>query len=161
VINKVYTREELYQGPYLGQAPDVLGLENDGYLFWNWNDTDDGAIFPAKDHPVFSRLFSAFHKLNGVLVMAGSHIRRGINNYDANIMDIAPTVLYLLEEPIPSDMDGAVLSKPLDPGYVRQHPMDARWDRPSGSNAVQSLTDTTEAVNAFIEEQLRAIGYVQ
>lgn len=161
VINRVYTREDLYQGPHLGQAPDVLGLENQGYLFWNWNDTDDGSVFPEKDHPVFRRLFSAFHKMNGVLVMSGAHIRRGINNYEANIMDIAPTVLYLLKEPIPSDMDGTVLSAPIDPGYVQQHPLDARWDRPSGSTAVQSLADTSGAVNAFIEEQLRAIGYVQ
>ncbi len=161
MINKVYTREELYQGPHLGQAPNVLALENEGYLFWNWNHTDDKAVFPDKDHPIFSRLFSAFHKMNGVLVMSGSHIRRGINNYDANIMDIAPTVLYLLKEPIPSYMDGAVLSEPIDPGYIRQHPLDARWERPSGSTAVKSLADSSEAVNAFIEEQLRAIGYVQ
>ena len=161
VIHTVYSKEDLYQGPHLDLAPDILGLENEGYLFWNWNDTEDGAVFPPRDHPVFQRFFSAFHKMNGVLVMAGSRIRRGINNYDANIMDIAPTVLYLLEEPIPLDMDGAALLAPIDPSYVRQHPLDARWDRPSGSTAIQSLADTSEAVDAFIEEQLRAIGYVQ
>jgi predicted AlkP superfamily phosphohydrolase/phosphomutase len=161
VIHKVYSKEELYHGPYLDSAPDILGLENEGYLFWNWNDTEDGAIFPPKDHPVFQQFFSAFHKMNGVLVMTGPLVRRGINNYDANIMDIAPTVLYLLEEPIPSNMDGVVLSAPIDPGYVRQHPLEARWDRPSGSAALRSLADTSEATNAFIEEQLRAIGYVQ
>ncbi len=161
VIQTVYTRDELYQGPHLGLAPDVLGLENEGYLFWNWNKTDDGAVFPARDHPVFRRFFSAFHKMNGVLAMAGAHTRRGINNYDAHIMDIAPTVLYLLGEPIPADMDGMILSEPIDPGYVRQHPLDARWDRPGRPAGTPDMIDSTEAVNAFIEEQLRAIGYVQ
>jgi hypothetical protein len=142
-------------------APDVMGLENEGYLFWNWNDTEDGAVFPSRDHPVFRRFFSAFHRMNGVLIMAGANVRRGVNNYTAHITDIAPTVLYLLEEPVPSDMDGAVLAAPIDPVYAQQHPLDARWDRPGGTTAAQSLADTTGAVNTFIEEQLRAIGYVQ
>jgi predicted AlkP superfamily phosphohydrolase/phosphomutase len=161
VIKAVYTREELFHGPNLSQAPDILALENDGYLFWNWHRTDDGVLFPSSDDPDFNRLFSGFHKMNGVLIMAGGNIRPGINNYDANIMDITPTVLYLLEEPIPSEMDGSILSEPIDPAYVQQHPLDARWDRPGGSTAVRSLADTSGAVNAFIEEQLRAIGYVQ
>lgn len=31
VINRIYTREEIYRGPFLEQAPDLVCLPNDGY----------------------------------------------------------------------------------------------------------------------------------
>jgi arylsulfatase A-like enzyme len=99
--------------------------------------------------------------MNGVLIMSGPNVRRGMNNFDAQIMDIAPTVLYLLNEPIPQDMDGGVLLAPLSAEYIKDHPAQARWERPSAARQKQSPADSTETVNKFVEEQLKAIGYVQ
>jgi predicted AlkP superfamily phosphohydrolase/phosphomutase len=161
VIAEILQKENLYQGPYSNQAPDILALENDGYLFWNWHPTKDKALFPEKDDPVFSRFFSGFHKMNGVLIMAGANVRRSINNFDAQIADIAPTVLYLLGEPIPQEMDGKILDAPISQEYLSSHALDVRWARTSKPREVQALTDSTRAINKLIEEQLRAIGYVQ
>jgi predicted AlkP superfamily phosphohydrolase/phosphomutase len=161
VIHKVLLRENLYWGPYAEGAPDILCLENSGYLFWNWNPTEDNGLFLSKDDPISGHFFSGFHKMNGVLIMAGGNIQTGVNNFHAQIADIAPTALYLLNEPIPQDMDGGILDAPISREYVENHPLDTRWARSSRPRQIVGLSDTTEAINQFIEEQLRAIGYVQ
>ncbi len=161
VIQKVFEKDDLYWGPHTNEAPDVIGLETKGYLFWNWNPTEDEKIFPQKGDPVFSRFFSGFHMLNGILIMTGANVRGATNNFDANIADIAPTILYLLGEPIPQEMDGKILNAPLSQEYVSSHALDARWARTSTPRVMKSLADSTGAINKLIEEQLRAIGYVQ
>lgn len=161
VIQKVFLKEDLYWGPYLDWAPDLLGLESKGYLFWNWLPTEDQAIFPAAESPGFDRLFNAYHMLNGALIMAGANVQKGINNFDAHIFDIAPTVLYLLGEPVPQEMDGKILAAPISEEYLESHALAARWTQLSKRREMGALSDSTEAINKFIEEQLRAIGYVQ
>jgi predicted AlkP superfamily phosphohydrolase/phosphomutase len=161
VIQTVFQKEDLYWGPYLDWAPDILGLESKGYLFWSWLPTEDKAIFPATESPGFDRLFNAYHMLNGALIMAGTNVQKGINNFDAHIFDIAPTVLYLLGEPVPQEMDGNILAAPISEEYLENHALATRWTRPSKRREMKALSDSTEAINKFIEEQLRAIGYVQ
>ncbi len=161
VVQKVFNREELYWGPYENRAPHLMGLEEEGYLFWNWYSTPDGIIFPTWEDSVFNRLFSGFHRRNGVLIMTGANITAGRNSFPANISDIAPTILYLLGEPIPAEMDGRVLEPPLADRYLQDHPIDIRSRDPGSTRPVEEAADTTAAVNRYIEEQLRAIGYVQ
>jgi predicted AlkP superfamily phosphohydrolase/phosphomutase len=161
VVRELWEREDLFWGPYVDRAPHILGLESPGYLFWNWSPTEDGRTFPSWDDPVFGHLFSGFHRMNGVLIMAGANIRPGANNFPAHIMDIAPTVLYLLSEPAPEIMDGKILKEPIASTYIAEHPVDVHWTRTSRPRSLEQLSDTTRAVNRYIEEQLRAIGYVQ
>jgi predicted AlkP superfamily phosphohydrolase/phosphomutase len=161
IIQKVYQKEDLYWGPQASKAPDILGLENRGYLFWNWHPTEDKRIFPRRDHPIFERIFSGYHVMNGVLMMTGANVQQGAMNFEAQLMDIAPTVLYLLGEPVPQEMDGKILEAPITPNYLASHALDARRARPHKPHRMQGLTDSTEAINEYIEEQLRAIGYVQ
>jgi predicted AlkP superfamily phosphohydrolase/phosphomutase len=161
VIRQVFDRRELYQGPHINMAPDLMALEMPGYLFWNWNPRKDKGVFLQKGDPVFDHFLSGFHTMNGVLIMAGKNIRKGIINFQAQIIDITPTVLYLLGEPIPGEMDGTILGEPIAQEYVQLHPQDARRVRTSQSPTTEALFDSTEAVDEFIEEQLRAIGYVQ
>jgi arylsulfatase A-like enzyme len=161
VIQEVLGRESIYWGPQIQNAPDIMGVETKGYLFWNWHPTEDQELFPRGNDPALNQFFSAFHMMNGVLMMTGANVRKGMNNFDAQIMDIAPTVLYLLGEPIPEDMDGAILDQPIAEPYKQHHPLDARQDRAAGSQTTRAAIDSSEAINEFIEEQLRAIGYVQ
>jgi predicted AlkP superfamily phosphohydrolase/phosphomutase len=161
VLRQIYLKEDLYWGPYAERAPHVVGLENRGYLFWNWHPTDDDRIFPRRDDPIFERFFSGYHVMNGVLMLGGANISKGAKNFHAQLADIAPTLLYLLGEPVPQQMDGRILSEPIWPSYVSQHPLEARWKRSSSSRPGEERSDSSGVVNQYIEEQLRAIGYVQ
>jgi predicted AlkP superfamily phosphohydrolase/phosphomutase len=160
VISQLLEREQLYRGPQTKRGPQILGLESDGYLIWNWYPTEDGETFPSWDNPRYEKLLTGFHRLNGVLIMAGANVQQGIHRFDAQLMDIAPTLLYLLDEPIPENMDGKILGDPISPEYIQAHSMDARWARADRASS-RAEADSAGAINQYIEEQLRAIGYVQ
>jgi len=56
-----------------------------------------------KDQPV------AWHRLHGMVVISGPGIKKDERVYGASLLDIAPTILWLLGLPVPKDMDGKAL----------------------------------------------------
>lgn len=109
----VKPKEEVYHGPFLSDAPDVLfdPLPNAtlGY----------GAIMFLS-----SRLFDVpiepgHHRRNGILMASGPKVTSGTKN--AEIIDIAPTLLNLFSSPIPEQMDGKVIKEiaPQNPSFYR------------------------------------------
>jgi predicted AlkP superfamily phosphohydrolase/phosphomutase len=104
VFGGIYLRDELYTGEYLVHAPDLQVGFNDGYRV-GWQDTL-GGIRPdvvenntkrwSGDHCGSAREISG-----GVLFL-----NRPLARSDPHIMDLAPTILGLLDVPIPGDLDG-------------------------------------------------------
>lgn len=151
VIKEAYEKEEIYHGDWSMNSPDVVIISEDGYSL------QEG--FP--DHLVaMSNLFgidrSGGHRPEGVYIASGPNIRRQEMPLDAQITDIMPTVLYLNGIPVPSYVDGRVLSEVVSEDYLRTHVMD-RTDQ------IQ-LTQTPSAVmtpeeKELLESHLRALGY--
>jgi hypothetical protein len=59
----------------------------------------------------------------GLLLAYGAGIRPGAVLAGASILDVAPTLLYLLGLPVARDMEGRVLTEMLEPGYAAEHPV--------------------------------------
>jgi hypothetical protein len=59
----------------------------------------------------------------GVLIMVGKPFRKGVAIEGASILDIAPTVLYLLGLPVPRDMEGTILRPAFDPAWLDANPI--------------------------------------
>jgi len=106
---------------------------------------DAECVFPETGQTVKLRNLAAekdastkqgFHDQAGVLIMTGPGIRPGSCIKECSTLDIAPTLLALLELPIPSYMKGRVLEEALEP-TVRpismDLPMRAREPSPSGA----------------------------
>jgi arylsulfatase A-like enzyme len=53
---------------------------------------------------------SGDHRTDGILIASGPSFKTG-NIDDASVLDIAPTLLYLHDNPIPTSMDGAILTE--------------------------------------------------
>ena len=100
-----------------------------------------------------------WHRPDGVLVMRGPHIRRGVEIEHASVLDITPTVLYLLGLPVASDMDGGVLTEAIDPDYLSNSPVlrIATYEsgRPGGGQGPIASPD-----DDALRERLAALGYV-
>ena len=119
VVDRVYKREELYNGEYVHKAPDLFVLTDMTYQ--NIGTLDNTLIRPSwkleeVDSGKFSSLLmkqrtlaSGNHRINGIFIIKGKNIKKDMIIENAEIIDIAPTILYLMGEPIPSDMDGKVL----------------------------------------------------
>lgn len=63
------------------------------------------------------------HGPPGILLMQGGPVKPGTAIEGAHILDLYPTMLYLLGLPVPEDAAGKVLLDALDPEFVRLHPV--------------------------------------
>jgi len=61
------------------------------------------------------RPINADHRMNGIFIASGPHIREGFKLDNPKIIDIAPTILHILDVPIPKDFDGRVLKEIFEP----------------------------------------------
>jgi len=100
---KIYKKEELYLGPFLKELPDLVVMPEEGYLDPGDFEWFSNAIFEPRT-PV-----SGTHKPNGIFFLRGEDVRQGVELENVRIYDIAPSVLYLMDTPIPEEMDGKVL----------------------------------------------------
>jgi len=153
IVDSVYVREELYKGPYLSMAPDVTGIETDGYLFFTLPRTPDLRLFDAGPSP--DQMFSGFHRRRGTLALYGKHVKAG-QAVEARILDIAPTILAYLGVPAPAEIDGSVPTQAFRDEVAGR--MALAKSQESGYRKPQNLAnqDTKK-----IEKQLRAVGYIQ
>jgi len=109
----VKTKEELYCGPYLKDAPDIM------FNSLKQNTLGFGAAMFLSDELFNTPFKPGNHRRNGVLMATGSGV--GSGNVNAEIMDIAPTLLNLFSFPIPEQMDGEVIRaiSSSEPRYSR------------------------------------------
>jgi predicted AlkP superfamily phosphohydrolase/phosphomutase len=60
---------------------------------------------------------------DGYFIAVGDGIRPGATLRAASVVDVAPTILYLMGLPVARDLDGRVLTEILDEDFARAHPL--------------------------------------
>jgi len=104
ITSQVMKGEEIYQGKYRDQAPDIVFLPDDMEILGK-------GAYEFLSHRVVSRSRSqsGHHRMDGIFLGTGPGIKTNYRVEGAHIMDIAPTVLYTMELPLFNHMDGSVL----------------------------------------------------
>jgi predicted AlkP superfamily phosphohydrolase/phosphomutase len=115
IVLEAYRREELYHGERLETSPDIIIVTKDCYK----GGTGIDELISEVPLDVISKL-SGVHRMDGIILAQGPHIRRNALIEGAGIIDVAPTVLYALGMSIPSDMDGKTLSGLFEDTYTQQ-----------------------------------------
>jgi predicted AlkP superfamily phosphohydrolase/phosphomutase len=105
---KVHSPEEVYSGPYTNLAPDIL-FEIDGFKC----DIESSLRLSKNFYqcPPSNANYSGIHTMDGIFIACGPDIIEGSQIKRARIYDVAPTVLHILEQPVPNDVDGRVLKE--------------------------------------------------
>jgi predicted AlkP superfamily phosphohydrolase/phosphomutase len=104
VMRAVYRRDDIYKGDYLLYAPDLQVGFNDGYRV-GWQDTMGGVSRAVVENN--NRKWSGDHCATATEISGGVIFsNRKLSTTTPNIMDVSPTVLKLLEVPLPTDVDG-------------------------------------------------------
>ena len=57
---------------------------------------------------------SGNHRLEGVIIASGNHVRPGTGTTSPSVLDVAPTVLYLLGLPTAEDMEGHLIRDAIE-----------------------------------------------
>lgn len=163
VIKKIYKKNDVYKGPFIDNAPDLIldWWTGEGFTSRTSASGHNGDIF-VRDNKQKLRggiEWSGTHKINGVFMAMGYPFKQNFILRNAHIVDIAPTVLYLAGLPIPEDMDGRVLFECIDEDFIKKHPISFSKDDGTGypvSRRGQYSEDEAEKV----KKRLRGLGYM-
>jgi len=164
VIKRVFRREEIFHGSFASEAADLI-LD-----WWGTSAFSTSPSFPdqtleppvvvTEKRPTKGSEWGGTHRLHGILVAKGPHFKMNAEISGARLIDFAPTLLHLLGQPVPRDMDGKVLSDLFKPEYLQTHPIvyddgkeDLQMPTPGG--------DYSEEEAAQVEERLKALGYIE
>jgi predicted AlkP superfamily phosphohydrolase/phosphomutase len=168
VVSNVYRTRDVYSGPFASNAPDLLpSWWEDGFLLEQSRpgDPETVAVRRSPDPIEGGVEFTGSHRLDGVLIMSGGPVQSGCAFTGAQIIDLAPTVLYLMGVCIPEDMDGRPLLEAIDPAFVQSHP--PAFERLTRSNQYdeQGIADRsddtfTKQEEQMVAERLRSLGYI-
>jgi predicted AlkP superfamily phosphohydrolase/phosphomutase len=153
LIGEIHPADDLYHGPFTGRAPDVTFLPADmrnkalGTVDFTSNRFVERAYGNSGDH-----------RMNGILLMRGEGIRAGVRLEGAGLIDVAPTILHHLGEPVPSDVDGKVLMGAFTNEEAARPVRIA--EAAAGADASEIGAGLTADEQEEIRRRLKGIGYL-
>jgi len=149
IFREVLKKEEVYWGDEIKEAPDLfLKAQHHYYLA--------GSLAPK----IFDdelRNWKAENKDTGLLFAIGPDIADGRPIEHARIIDIAPTILHLMDIPIPDDMDGDVLLEV----YAEDSDAALREIKHQKNLTFKENLSDFDRDDDEIKERLRRLGYLE
>jgi predicted AlkP superfamily phosphohydrolase/phosphomutase len=152
IIGMAAKREDVFTGPQTDVAPDVVFTFKEDCVY--------GAYFDkVQKGSAFARSWKqGDHKLEGIVVGSGPAFRSGTVLKEAWIGDICPTVLYLLDCPIPNHIDGKVLSEAIRPEMLEMR--SPTYSDSYADDAGKSPDAGDPGSGDRVRKHLRGLGYV-
>jgi predicted AlkP superfamily phosphohydrolase/phosphomutase len=156
VVDAIYLKEELYNGPHLSKAPDLVLVMRDlsyitrlGYEFGN----QPGKCF---GEPKIQQ--TGGHRINGLLIASGPGIRQaGVQSSETWIGDVMPTILHLLGGKIPTSVDGHVLGHWLSAPFAERS---VHYFDPSTHVSEDYANLISDEVENEVMARLQDLGYL-
>ncbi len=151
VISDIWTREQVFSGNHMQDAPDLtLTLRDRGFVSILKSDV----LLEPRPEPLGT------HHPHGIFIAAGPGIRQGLSADQLSILDVAPTLLYSLDLPIPEDLEGHVISEIFESSLLRTNPV--RMGEPTlpPEPFPQHPEEDTQE-QAEIMTRLKALGYME
>ncbi len=165
LVRRVWRREELFSGPFSERLPDLLVEADYPDLFRPRGAyTGRQPVRRLTLEEMRRRRITGCHRATGIFMAHGPGVQAGLTLPPASILDVAPTALHLLGEPVPAWMDGRILTELLTPEAQAARPIVTGAQEPpappstaSGGDDVQNY-DETEA--RAIADRLAGLGYL-
>jgi predicted AlkP superfamily phosphohydrolase/phosphomutase len=157
LIPTIYRPEDIYTGPYVRESADILFQPRDMLyrVMDGWTYVDDAEAGVVSALPWIQ---NGAHRMNGTFMMWGPDVEQGKVIQGARIIDVAPTILHYLNQPVPENMDGRVLEEALDPSFMEMNPVRRTSSFPPAAAGEESpySEDEMEQIN----ERLKSLGYI-
>jgi len=148
LVSAAHVGEELYAGPYASNAPDLVLEAGPGVHISDAVGPDSWYEGPG--------VWIGGNMPEGIFLFNGPSFRDGDLDGEANIVDLAPTLLHSMGVPVPEDVDGEVLdvfapgSEPASRSVRTQPPLSRSGDRAQPAST-----------NGEVERRLVDLGYME
>ncbi len=150
LIRKALPKEKVYSGKHLTGAPDII-------------------IIPSKykisseilGNKILKKIDINDHSKNGIFISEGPNIKNNFKLKDHSLIDIAPTILYLMKASLPHDMDGIVIGDMFVDNYFKENKVryltesEIEKIRDKGKKNIVNKHDEKK-----VKERLRSLGYL-
>ncbi len=152
VVAKAYRREEIYQGNFLKNTPDIVISLTPNYF--GGLEVEGPIISPVSMETI--ETFSGIHDQDGIFIFCGPNVKKGVKIAPINITDITPTILYDLNLPIPDDIDGKIIKE----AFLETYKINPRYI------AVEKEAEKTRENLSMEDEEsmkktLKGLGYLE
>ncbi len=118
---------------------------------------ENAIVMLVSDHGMQPGGYRGLHAPFGIFLATGGGFRRGAQTHGMTILDVAPTVLYALDEPVPLDMDGKVAVSNFEAPWLEAHP--PRYV--DEDTSLLPVITKTEEVPEELLDRLRSLGYLE
>jgi predicted AlkP superfamily phosphohydrolase/phosphomutase len=159
LVREVYTKEAIYSGAYLADAPDLI-------IEWEEVRSIQGLrcgelVIPSEEihKSDLQAILSGEHRPEGMLLLVGDMIRKGARLEQGSILDIAPTILYLSGYPIPEMVDGKARVEAFKKSFREANPL-TFTDQVRSLGGSEDFTFSAEETEE-VRERLRSLGYIE
>ncbi len=149
----VFTREEVYEGEFLRDAPDILFIPTNGKYRPKSTGFSSSRVFAS------SGWMTGIHRMNGILIGRGGPLNPGQRLDGARITDVFPTVLALMGLEIPEDVDGRIPEAMFRDAFLQAHPI--RRGPASGRTRRDSASRDRSDEEEEVLERLKSLGYLE
>jgi predicted AlkP superfamily phosphohydrolase/phosphomutase len=167
IVERVYRKHDIYSGDQVRSAPDLIIRWRDYATYTEKgleaaSRDDTGGLFAGRHLNVESSddPLTGTHRIDGIFIAAGPTIRRSGEIDNLSILDLFPTILHTLGQPIPDDRDGRVIEEIFEPAYFRDNPPDYVPAAGVPSTRGAGTGGLSEDEEAAIAERLRGLGYL-
>jgi hypothetical protein len=153
LISKVVKREDIYSGKFVTEAPDLYFLPRDPTVgvFGDFEFSSNRVVEPA------SPAISAQHRMEGVFIARGPGIRQGVEVEGLRVIDVAPSLLYMMGLPIPRGLDGRLPESVFRAGELEARPP-AYFDLEDVIKGADGERKSME--DESVKQRLKGLGYI-
>jgi predicted AlkP superfamily phosphohydrolase/phosphomutase len=154
IVKKIHPRDSIYHGDYIDRMPDWIVEPTDGYSF-------TGDFLPQQTR-LFERVrcqkdfHIGMHHPEGILIVYGPGVKQNYPIKGASLLDLAPTLLTLLEAGVPKEMEGRILSELFIESLEERLFQPETVHADSEPKKVYSEEDVEK-----IQQRLRDLGYIE
>lgn len=152
VIKRCVRREDIYAGEKMMDAPDIICTLHEGYYIGSRVEGD--LITPIPEAHIDS--MSGNHRPEGIFLASGPGIREGTSFEKADIIDVAPSLIYALGERIPESIEGKVITSIFSDECLRNAPQFVEYEFCVNNESV-SLSSVEEE---SMKDKLKDMGYL-
>lgn len=151
IITGIHTREEVFPGAAMCDAPDLLlQLRDFGFV------SIKNKLPVVEPRPEIA----GTHHPDGILIGYGPGIRQGAQLQTRKITDVGATLLYSLGLSVPNDFEGEVPEEMFTDEHLSNHPVTI-----GTASRAQIRDDTTESMGEDEKRklmgQLHMLGYME
>lgn len=162
VFSNVYKRDEIYNGKMKEKAPDILLDWAYGYSFIGERERIILKIKEgAKGELFIQHTMPGNHLPNGIIIMHGNDIKEKGEIKGANIVDVAPTILYLMGLPVPTNMDGVLLTDAIKDDFINANPVEYQKVDEEQTGEKNKTAGYTDDEADEIKKKLQDLGYIE